>query len=216
MVNSHKNKAVVDAVNALQGNFYSARNGGEDGEYLMKVVSNEYCDYVHVGGFVRYTCDVTKGGRDDVMLVCLEEEFNQCVAEMIEGLFVPDCRPKMLEIQYDNKGNGLEVGAAYEFSDDGEAWSASKFYRYESEKRFPFITDLNCGWMYIRECQSPIGKIHKKPIELVDGEAYQFEYIAGKFIGIYGKSDDLFYMSNRRTLNREYAKNIIKLVPESI
>ena len=41
MVNSHKNKAVVDAVNALQGNFYSARNGGEDGEYLKNIMISQ-------------------------------------------------------------------------------------------------------------------------------------------------------------------------------
>lgn len=77
---------------------------------------------------------------------------------------------------------------------------------------------LGCGWKMIRvaSINPKVGKIHKKPIELVDGADYQFEYIAGKFIGIYGKADDLFYMSNHRTLNREHAKNIIKLVPESI
>ena len=216
MVNSHKNKTVVDAVNYLQGDLLNVNITAPTHPFnaIVKCIKS-FNNHVN-GDYYDYSDNNRSDLSYEFEFICTIDEFNQCVTEMSEGLFVPDCRPNAPEIQYDKDGNGLEVGAVYDVSDDGEAWNAGKFCRYESEKRLPFITDLNCGWMYIRECQSPIGKIHKKPIELVDGAAYQFEYIAGKFIGIYGKSDDLFYMSNRRTLSREHAKNIIKLVPESV
>jgi hypothetical protein len=223
VVNSHKNKTVVDAACALQGdasNLYREHDSAKN----IVLVTDKDCKYIISTGF--YKNSLVSSGYflsrtmpeslvSGVSFVCTTEEFKQCVSEMSEGLFVPDCRPKTPEIHYDKDGNGWEVGSVYEFSNDKKYWNQASFSKiYQSLSEYK-PNGLN--WhLFARECQSPIGKIHKKPIELVDGAAYQFEYIAGKFIGIYVKSDDLFYMSNRRTLNRERAKNIIKLVPELI
>lgn len=208
MVNSHKNKTVVDAVNELMADILNIQNYNQ----TLKNIRFNGDDEDEYLGFFLSNFDKQRFS----ILVCTVEEFNQCVAEMSEGLFVPDCRPKQHEIQYDKDGNGWEVGAIYEFSDNLVRWFSGTFCEYSPSYERKYVDDTKSHWEFIRECQLPIGKIHKKPIELVDGAAYQFEYIAGKFIGIYGKSDDLFYMSNNRTLNREHTKNIIKLVPESV
>lgn len=113
----------------------------------------------------------------------------------------------------DSRGNDLEIGKVYEFSDDGVKWFPSALVRLVDDDYHYDVS--NAMWKFIRECQSPLGTIKKAPVKLVDGKAYQFDYIAGKFIGIYSENDDIFYLSNLRTLNRNLATNIIPLVPET-
>lgn len=113
----------------------------------------------------------------------------------------------------DSNGNELEIGKVYEFSNDKIDWYIAEFKKV-SDCGSEYLSE-RFGWkLFIRECQSPLGTIKKTPVKLVDGKAYQFEYIAGKFIGIYSENDDIFYLSNLRTLNRNLAANIIPLVPE--
>lgn len=116
----------------------------------------------------------------------------------------------------DSHGNELEIGKVYEFSDDKDSWSFDKLEGCNdtSDDNDYEFKGVLCSWGFIRECQSPLGTIKKAPVKLVDGKAYQFEYVAGKFIGIYSENDDIFYLSNLRTLNRNLATNIILLVPE--
>lgn len=114
----------------------------------------------------------------------------------------------------DSHGNELEIGKVYEFSSDKIDWYVAEFKKV-SDCGSEYLAE-RFGWnLFIRECQSPLGAIKKAPIKLVDGKAYQFEYIAGKFIGIYSENDDIFYMSNLRILNRNLATNITPLVPET-
>lgn len=116
----------------------------------------------------------------------------------------------------DSHGNELEIGKVYEFSDNQTSWNLYVLKGCNNvvdEVNYEYEAD-NCNWKFIRECQSPLGTIKKAPVKLVDGKAYQFDYIAGKFIGIYSENDDIFYLSNLRTLNRNLATNIIPLLPE--
>jgi len=119
-------KTVVDAVNELEGDFYNARNGGVDGPFLMQVITNEYCADVKIGSFVRYTRDETKRGRYDVAFVCMEEEFNQCVAEMSEAKWIPEKESNMktvgdfknagLVFVEGDEGNNYHIGAPLSFN----------------------------------------------------------------------------------------------------
>ena len=224
MENSHKNKTVVDAVFALKGDVSNIYRENDRAKNIV-LVTDKDDKYITSTEFykssLKSSCYFLSSTRPEALIsgllfVCTVGEFNQCVAEMSEGIFVPDCRKKSPEIQYDKDDNGWEVGSMYEFSDDRIKWFSGTFSEYSPNNKRKYVDDTGSHWEFIRECKALLGKIHKKPIELVDGSAYRFEYIAGKFIGIYGKSDDLFYMSNHRTLNREHAKNIIKLVPESV
>lgn len=70
----------------------------------------------------------------------------------------------------------------------------------------------------IYQSQLKAGTITKAPIQLENGEAYQFDYCNGDSFIVnaimrYRKSTDCFYFDNT-TFKREYCANIIKLVPE--
>lgn len=207
-------KTVVDAVNALHGDFKNAEQGFEDFKNIVyHIHRNEYW----VSSIKE--CELIKG--DPFSFVCKIEEFNQCVAEMSEGLFVPDCRPKQPEIQYDKDGNGWEIGSVYEFSNDKKDWYQASFSRLDRSDTEYKPHGLN--WhLFARECQSPIGKIHRKPVELVDGAVYQFEsFSTGRlWVGFYNSADFAFYESTGGETNPvmigsvQYFKNIIRLVPE--
>lgn len=204
------NKTVVDAVNALHGDLEFATQGDHgypyllmdigDGSYWLSIMDKK-C--VESGKLYRYICTIN--------------EFNQCVAEMSEGIFVPDCKLNVPEIQYDKDGNGWEVGAIYEFSNDKIDWYQASFSRMDSSLSEYKPNGLN--WhLFARECQSPIGKIHKKPIELVDGAAYQFEAANAVMVGFYNEDLARFRACNNPCsavlCELKNATNIIRLVPE--
>ena len=124
----------------------------------------------------------------------------------------------------DSHGNELEIGKAYEFSDDQKFW-----YLYEL-KGCNNLTDddyeyeaRGCSWRFIRECQSQLGTIKKAPVKLVDGKAYQFESVAtGRiWVGFYNSTNDRFDESvggdgsNCLIGDVSDFKNIIPLVPET-
>lgn len=125
----------------------------------------------------------------------------------------------------DSQGNELEIGKVYEFSDDQVSWGLFPLkgcsnvtddndYEYEAN---------NCNWIFIRECQSPLGAIKKAPVKLVDGKAYQFESVAtGRiWVGFYNSTNDRFDESvggigvTCHIGNVSDFKNIIPLVPET-
>lgn len=216
-------KAVVDAVNDLKAdasNLYSeARNAPnivvvtcKDDKYINS--TEFYSKSLSTSG---YFLSRTKPENliTGVSFVCTIDEFNQCVAEMSEGLFVPDCRPKSPEIQYDKDGNGWDVGAIYEFSADGRKWFLDKFVGVQNCSNYESHSNY---WEYIRECQSPIGKIHRKPVELVDGAAYQFDLKKCTIVGFYHEDSERFREMNAPcagvVCDLKDATNIIRLVPE--
>jgi hypothetical protein len=207
-------KTVVDAVNELRGDFENA----------YKIIFSSPLLYL------TFDCDhdrwcATGTKKEDLRsgyeFVCTIDEFNQCVAEMSEGLFVPDYRQKTPEIQYDKDGNGWEIGSVYEFSNDKKDWYQASFSRLDRSGTEYKPHGLN--WhLFARECQSPIGKVHRKPVELVDGAVYQFEsFSTGRlWVGFYNSADFAFYESTGGETNPvmigsvQDFKNIIRLVPE--
>lgn len=207
-------KAVVDAVNDLRGEFESLSNYQSVSDNAIKMILFNSFKNKYYGASLFL-------GSEGWSKVCTIEEFNQCIAEMSEGLFVPDCR-KQPEIQYDKDGNGWEVGSVYEFSDDRIEWLSGTFSGYSPNNKRKYVDDTKSHWEYIRECQSPIGKVHIKPVELIDGAAYQFESCSsGKlWVGFYNSADFAFYESIGGETDpvmigsvKDF-KNIIRLVPE--
>jgi len=213
MVNSHKNKTVVDAVNSLQGELHKCIAFDKSRKQVVMAIHKEGFRGLYAGCYSVASFENGIGDRY-WKVICTIDEFNQCVAEMSEGLFVPDCRPKAPEIQYDKDGSGWEVGAVYEFSNDKKDWYQASFSRMDGSLSEYKPNGLN--WhLFARECQSQIGKIHKKPVVLVDGAAYQFDVDGDTFVGLYTAEYDSF-QNNTSAYEATQCANIIKLVPESI
>lgn len=219
------NKTVVDAVNDLKANASNLHSEARNAPNIVVVTCKDdkyinstefYSKSLNTSG---YFLSHTKPENliAGVSFVCTIDEFNQCVAEMSEGLFVPDCRAKQAEIQYDKDGNGWEAGAVYEFSNDKKDWYQASFSRMDSSLSEYKPNGLN--WhLFARECQSQIGKIHKKPVELVDGAAYQFDFKKCTMVGFYHEDSERFREMNAPcagvVYDLKYATNIIRLVPE--
>lgn len=121
----------------------------------------------------------------------------------------------------DSRGNDLEIGKVYEFSDDGVKWFPSALVRLVDDDYH--YDASNAMWKFIRECQSSLGTIKKAPVKLVDGKAYQFESVAtGKiWVGFYNSANDRFDESVGGDGSHCYIgdvsdfKNIIPLSPET-
>jgi len=79
-----------------------------------------------------------------------------------------------MEIQYDSNGDGWEIGAPYEFSDNGKDWRKG-FLEDVDTVGDPYFSN-STTYAHIRICQTSVvaGKIYKKPVELSHGDDCSF------------------------------------------
>ncbi len=148
--------------------------------------------------------------------VCSRNEFNALVDELASNFgkcdisYQEHCENEVIRLEGNemktitHEGKVIQIGAVYEFSDDGADWyiDTLKGIDYHS---IGYIYHAQCG-MYarIRECQAPIGTITEAPVELVDGECYQFDYgIEAAFKGTYDKKDGCFWVKDSALLTEQ-------------
>lgn len=141
--------------------------------------------------------------------ICTIDEFDQCVKEMSEGLFVPLAKDTI-----ERDGKIYEIGKVYEFSDNGEKWVVSVLLG-KTKKAFESAIGHR---KFIREFAGEIGTIKQAPVKLVDGDVYQFDYShdglgMGGAVMRYVKHSDSFYFDNT-VFKRDHCTNIVRLVPE--
>jgi len=90
-----------------------------------------------------------------------------------------------------DKGNVYQLGAVYEFSDDGKMWCLGVLEAIQPKSNYPYRTYSGHGFKLIRACEVKVGTIEEAPVELIDGECYQFLnplniWSKGFFIAEYG------------------------------
>ena len=73
-----------------------------------------------------------------------------------------------------HEGKIYQVGAVYEFSDDGKAWYVDTLEHTYQDMTCPYRTRSSIGFRLIRACEANLGAIEEAPAELIDGECYQF------------------------------------------
>jgi hypothetical protein len=216
-------KAVIDAVNALNGDLEFANQGDSVYPYLLVDAIN--------GSYWRSIMGSSAAkSSKNYNYICTVDDFNACVDELsaatwIDGISIEQWKAGMKNTVIDSHGNELEIGKVYEVSDNQTSWNLyvlkgcnnvtdDNDYEYEAN---------NCSWRFIRECQSPLGTIKKAPVKLVDGKAYQFESVANGrvWVGFYNSTNDRFDESvggigvTCHIGNVSDFKNIIPLVPET-
>jgi len=74
----------------------------------------------------------------------------------------------------EHEGKIYQVGAVYEFSDDGKAWCVEVLEDIYQESNYPYRTRSSTGFKLIRACEVKVGTVEEAPVELIDGECYQF------------------------------------------
>ena len=90
----------------------------------------------------------------------------------------------MEKLEY--KGKVYTKGAIYEFSDNGNQWFKEGLTDFQGDCSLPRpIVGERCVWKYIRECEAPLGTIEDKPVDLINGGYYSFEYSGETYVGEY-------------------------------
>lgn len=218
----YKMKAIIDAVNSLNGDLELANQGDSGYPYLLVDIHN---GSYWLSGMGKSAIESSK----NYSYICTVDEFNSSVDELsaatwIDGVSLEEWKAGMKNTVIDSHGNELEIGKVYEFSDNRTSWN---LYVLEGCNNVAYDNDYeyeanNCSWRFMRECQSPLGTIKKAQVKLVDGKAYQFESVAtGRiWVGFYNSTNDRFDESiggdgsNCFIGDVSDFKNIIPLAPE--
>ncbi len=178
-------KTIKDAYEELKGDLNNT--------YFWDAATNDDKYLFFQEGRVGYICDNKKDTKMGAyQYICTVEEFN-------------GYKPAKA---ITHEGKVYQIGAVYEFSDDGDTWELAVLHDYDTEEntvRGKFYSKTGgelewCGkfeWFkYIRLQQAPVGTITEVPVELVDGECYQFDYpnklVENKHKGFYSKQTHRF------------------------
>ena len=101
-------------------------------------------------------------------------------------------RSKMKTINHE--GKIYQVGAVYEFSDDGKTWCVDVLEGTQPKSNYPYRTYSGHGFSLIRVCKANLGTIEDAPVELIDGECYSFtDRLVNERKGFFSAEHDTFY-----------------------
>ena len=77
-----------------------------------------------------------------------------------------------------HEGKTYQVGAAYEFSDDGEEWCVGTLEDTYQGSAYPYKTRSG-GYRLIRVYETSLGTITDAPVKLKNGECYRYTDLYG-------------------------------------
>jgi hypothetical protein len=106
------------------------------------------------------------------------------------------------------EGNVYQIGKPYLFSMSGVTWYYDNLIDIDGGYSKPFCTKSK-EWLYIKEVPTSenMGTITPAPIDLIDGNAYMFDYKGASYIGIYASPPHRFIQVDGFTLS-SYCTNI--------
>jgi len=116
----------------------------------------------------------------------------------------------------EHKGKVYQVGAVYEFSDDGKMWRLGVLEGTQPKSNYPYRTYSGHGYKLIRTCEVKVGTITEAPVKLIDGECYQF---TGRYDdehkGFFLAETDRLYCHTGGVVDPSKCSNIKLLVVEN-
>ena len=209
-------KTIIDAVNYLKGDLANCSQWSS-GDVIVHQKHDTLLS--SAGRFTRVSDDFD---RNYYVRVCTTEEFNQCVEEMSEGFEEYKREYEMDKVETVTvDGMVYELGKSYITAAKEIAILVCAASPEEFRVKYPAG---DCGtFISTRLAVNPewtTGTITPAPVELVDGNAYQFDYISdvgGEVIVIDECAIGKYIngvLCGTREYNPDYCKNIIPLVPE--
>ncbi len=113
-----------------------------------------------------------------------------------------------------HEGNVYEIGKDYLFSMNQLHWTYASLTDIDGGYAKVFCTQEN-EWRHIREIPASrtMGTITPAPIELIDGNAYTFDYRKASYIGLYEEQTYRFINVNGFTLST-HCTNIRRMTVE--
>ena len=108
-------------------------------------------------------------------------------------------------------GKVYEIGKLYFFYDgDDEKYCLHVLEGITGGSR-PFLSKNGHSYKYCKEVSSISGTITDAPIELMDGNAYMFEFEGNEMVGVYC-IDELIFYTKGLELQIEHCTNIREMV----
>ena len=95
----------------------------------------------------------------------------------------------------EHKGKVYQVGAVYEFSDDGKAWYVDTLEGTYQDMICPYRTRSGHGFKLIRACEVKVGTVEEVPVKLKNGECY-------RYTGLYGNERKGFFSARHNMFFR--------------
>ena len=93
-----------------------------------------------------------------------------------------------------DKGKVYQVGAVYEFSDDGKMWCLGVLEGTQPKSNYPYRTYSGHGFKLIRACKANLGTITEAPVKLKNGECYSFtDRLGNKRKGFFSARRGVFF-----------------------
>ena len=106
-----------------------------------------------------------------------------------------------------HEGNVYEIGKLYLFSDESSFWHSDELKYVDNNDSYKF-KGIACAWRYCKPfAEGEIGTITPAPIELIDGDAYMFDYKQTSRAGVYSLDSQRFYFVRGHIL-ASYCTNI--------
>jgi hypothetical protein len=108
-----------------------------------------------------------------------------------------------------HEGNVYEIGKYYLFRMHSVTWTLGILEKINNSDTCYFCTPFK-EWLYIKEIPASehLGTITPAPIELIDGNAYMFDYEGVSCTGVYEAVTERFYFTRGRHILASYCTNI--------
>jgi len=179
-------KTVIDAVNEFKGEYPYAEPS------IVEQISTGNLDSW------REKCD-RELNKDNFRIVCLKEEFNQCVADCSNWFGnCSEVKPVTLSPIYTQEmadnGELPSVGMDCKFMHGGDMQIGTVTAK---TKRFIIFTEEG-GMERVRKIEGCAIEAITPPIELIDGERYQFQHKTTRGLGFYNERLDEFSSLNHK------------------
>ena len=116
-----------------------------------------------------------------------------------------------------HKGKEYQIGKLYLFGDkEGEGYYYGILKNIDEILNYSFISGEDT-WMFCDEVSSNlVGTIKEVPIELEDGERYEFNYCEDRVMAYYSEEHEAFggCMADYDRYKINHVSNVVKLAPE--
>jgi len=115
----------------------------------------------------------------------------------------------------EHEGRIYQVGAVYEFSDDGKHWYVEVLEDIYQGSAYPYKARSGV-YDFIRVCKASLGTITEAPVKLIDGECYQFtDRYDDEHKGFFLAETDRLYCTTGAIIDPSRCTNIKRLVVEN-
>jgi hypothetical protein len=152
--------------------------------------------------------------RGHSFVALIGDNKNSCCWHDVDNIEITEDTSKPVTVTHE--GNAHEIGQEYLFGNDSINLVYGRLLNICSQSIYPFESSNGSFYRYIvtlSSCKDQ-GTITHVPVDLIDGNAYMFDYKHASYIGIYTSPPHRFIQVDGWTL-ATYCSNIRPMTVES-